>query len=217
MSFIVRTDFVGEFKISQNRWANTDHDAIIASVEEKILKDLLGEDLYLKLIADLNGSYVPQTQKYIDLVNSKTYTVVNVDGVTVNVNYQGIKKMLKYFTYAELLKFQSTQNTEVGQVEPSQNNSTKVAPVNLSGLISDSYNKGLDLYGFDIQTYGNYNSLIRGLKDSSVKKYTEYDYYELLVKGSCFNYLWYQYENNPTYFPTWQFTVKDYIFIGGYL
>ena len=107
MSFITITDFVGEFNISQNKYATTDYNAIITATEEAVLKDLLGEDLYLKLIADLNGSYVPQTAKYLELVNGKTYSVINGDGVTVNVNYQGIKKMLKYFTWVRMGRLKS--------------------------------------------------------------------------------------------------------------
>jgi len=210
-NFNVVSDFIGEFNISQNKYATTDYTSVIATTEEKILKDLLGEDLYMKLIA------TPTTAPYADLVNGKTYSVVNIDGVTVNINYQGIKKMLKYFTYAELLRYQETENTEVGQVEPSQTNSVRMAKNNLSAKISEAYNKGVKLYGFDIETYGNNASLIRGLRDSTVKKYTEYDYYSEIVKGTAFNYLYYCEKNFPSYFPTWQFSKKDLSFCNGYL
>lgn len=216
MSFINITDFVGEFNISQNKYAMTDYNAIITATEEAVLKDLLGEDLYLKLIADLDGSYVPQTAKYLELVNGKTYSVINGDGVTVNVNYQGIKKMLKYFTYVELLKHQETENTEVGQVEPLQNNSQRVGKHNLSFQICNSYNKGLALYGYDIYNYGYRNAFISNY-NSKPKNYYKYDYYLELVKGSCFNYLYYCYENYATYFPTWQFTPRCEMLLNGYL
>jgi len=210
MSFNTIQDFTGETNISQNKYTKIDYENIITSTEERILKDLLGEDLYLKLIA------TPAVAPYLELVNGTTYAVVNEDGVTVNVNYQGIKKMLKYFTYVEILRFQKSENTEVGQVDPQQNNSVRLPENNLSKKIMDSYNKGIDLYGFDIQTYGNSKSLIRGM-ETNITKNTEYDYYRLYVKGSCFNYLWYEYENYPTRFPTWQFTCKELSFINGYL
>lgn len=211
MSFLLITDFTGDVNVSQNKYAKTDYENIIASVEEKILIDLLGEDLYLKLIA------TPTVSPYLELVNGTTYTVINADNVTVNVNYKGIKSMLKYFTFYEILKHQETENTEVGQVDPMQNNSQRVAKNNLSKLISDAYNKGVDLYGYDIQTYGNSKSLIRGLKDDSIHKYDYYDYYKYYVKGSCFNYLYHCKENHATYFPTWQFTEKESMLMNGYL
>lgn len=211
MSFNLITDFSGDCNVSQNKYAKTDYETIIASTETKILKDLLGEDLYLKLIA------APTTAPYADLVNGKTYSVVNEDGVTVNVNYQGIKPMLKYFTYAEILKHQETENTEVGQVEPMQNNSGRVSKNNLSSLISAAYNKGVPLYGYDIESCSNNISFICGSRNSERFNTPTYNYYDELVKGSCYNYLYYCKENYPSYFPTWKFIVKQEMFFNGYL
>ncbi|MFA5234191.1 MAG: hypothetical protein WC390_07310 [Sulfurimonas sp.] len=212
------TDFTGEINITQSKYGKTDLSLIIATVEEEILKSLLGEDLYLKLITDC-ATGVPVTQKYIDLVNGKTYSVDNEDGVTVNVNYQGIKKMLRYFTYAEILKYQESQNTEVGQVEADQNNSVRMSKSQLAVKIEKYYNNGIALYGYDIENYSDYitnpiygNTPITDCYATYNNKY-KYDYYIELVKGSCFNFLY----KNKTDYPTWQFTVKDLMFLNGYL
>ena len=212
------TDFTGEFNITQSKYGDTDLTSIITVSEERILKDLLGEDLYLKLIADLSGG-VPQTQKYIDLVNGKTYSVVNEDGITVNVDYQGIKRMLRYFAYCDILKYQDSKNSEVGQVVSNQNNSTRLSDKSnqLTVKIEPYYNKGTELYGFDIENYSNYlTNPIYGdipITDFVDTRKRKYDYYKELVKGSCFNFLY----KNKTDYSTWQFTVKDKIFLGGWL
>lgn len=211
MSFNLITDFTGECNVSQNRYATTDYNAIIASIEEKILKSLLGDDLYLKLIA------TPSTAPYADLVNGKTYSVVNEGGITVNVNYKGIKQMLKYFTYAEILKLQESENTEVGQVEPMQNNSGRVTKKSLGILICSAYNKGVALYGYDIENCSYNLAFISGSRNADRFNKKEYDYWSEIVKGSCYNYLYYCKVNYPSYFPTWQFTIKDEMFLNGYL
>jgi len=217
MSFLTLADFTGEVNVSQNKYANTDLTYIIASVEESILKDLLGEDLYNKFITDL-ASITPSAI-YTDLRDGKTYTVQNSDGVTVNVLYKGIKPMLKYFTHAELIKFQDSQNTETGQVTPENNNSVRMVKAHFSALIEASYNKGVALYSYDIENYSDYiTNPIYGNEPITApfQNYNEvkkYDYYKELIKGSCFNFL-YKYKAN---YPTWQFTSKDKMFIGGYL
>lgn len=213
MSFLVITDFTGECNISQNRYAKADYDSIIADTEEKILRDLLGADLYLKLMADLSGG-VPQTQKYIDLVNGKTYTVTNAEGVVVNVDYKGLKPMLKYFTHANLVRSQDSQNTEVGQVEPVQENSQRMSKNRMNLIIQTSYNKGFALYGYDIENYCYNDSFICGRRyQESIKKSSGFDYYTELIKGTCFNFL-YQYRTN---YPTWQFTPKTVMGFNGWL
>ena len=223
MAFNLITDFTGEFNISQSKFGESDLENVITITEEEILKQLLGEDLHAKFIAGLAVTPTPDVI-WTDLRDGKTYTVVNKDGVTVNVIYQGIKKMLRYFCYCEMLKFQSSQNTEVGEVDPQQQNSTRKANSQLAVQIEKAYNKGIALYGFDIENYGNAynNNLITRQNldyynchcdcNNSNPKY-KYDYYAELVKGSCFNYL-YKYKDN---YPTWQFNVKDLMLLGGWL
>jgi len=212
--FLSLADFTGECSLSQSRYGKTDSDLIIASTEERILKDLLGDDLYLKLIADLDGSYVPQTQKYQRLVNGYDYTVTNAYGVTVTVNYKGIKPMLKYFTYYDILLSKDNQASDVGQVEPVQENSQRMAKNQLNRILRTAYNKGVALYGYDIEK--DINMQTNPIYGGNYKRAEEpeYDYYALLVAGSCFNFLYKYYTVD---YPTWQFTAKSDILLNGWL
>jgi hypothetical protein len=212
--FLALSDFTGDCNISQSRFGKTDSDLLIAGTEERILKELLGYDLYLKLIADLNGSYVPQTQKYVRLVNGYTYTVVNADGVTVNVAYKGIKPMLKYFTYYDILLSKDNQASDVGQVEPVQENSQRMSKNQLNRMLRTAYNKGVALYGYDIEKDINMqtNPIYGG--NYKLTDEPEYDYFAELVKGSCFNFLYKYYLTDYT---TWQFTAKRDMLMSGYL
>lgn len=199
-NFVLLNDFVGEISISQSRYGNDKLNSIITTVEAKILTDLLGDDLYLKLKADLVNN-VPQTTKYINLVNGVTYSVKNIDNIDVNVDYKGIKPMLRYFIYAELIRLQETDNTEVGEVEAKQQNSTRAKKAQLNTLISNAYNNGVKLYGKDIEEF-----------TVSIKMHNN-EYFYNLVKNNCFNFLY----KNKTDYPTWQFTPKEYMFLNGYL
>jgi len=211
MSFILTSDLIGIVNVSESRFAKTDYESIISTVEEKILNDLLGNDLYVKLMA------TPATAPYADLVNGAVYTVTNKDNVTVNVNYLGIKPMLKYFIHYEILKHQQSQNSEVGEVEPLQNNSQRVTKSNLSKLISDSYNNGIRLYGQNIEDGNNGNSFICGRRHLERYKHINFDYYAEVIKPNCFNYLYWCKVNHSDHFPTWQFTDKALMFNNGYL
>ena len=55
MAITQTTDFVGEVNISQKRFSDGDLNNFIQLTEEKILKELLGDDLYLKFEADNFG------------------------------------------------------------------------------------------------------------------------------------------------------------------
>jgi len=93
--FVTLADFKGEINISQNRYNNTNYDAIIAETEESVLKLLLGEDLYLKLIDDLDVDNVPLNTMYAYFLNGKTYSVYNEEEQIVKIDYKGAKAMLK--------------------------------------------------------------------------------------------------------------------------
>ena len=206
--FVLLSDMTGQWNISQTKYGNTDLQLVIDTTVEKILKDLLGEDLYLKLIAG------PTTSPYADLVNGKTYSVVNGDGVTVNVEYKGIKDMLKYFCYAEILKYQDNKATEIGQVEPLGQSSERMVKNQLNRLIETAYNKGVTLYGINIEAFQSNDSFIRGRRfRETLQQKSQVDYYKYYVRGNCFNFL-YNYKAN---YPTWQFTDKEEMIFGGWL
>lgn len=205
MSFISPSDFTGEIALSQNEFNLNQIQKIIESTEETILVDLLGYDLYTKLIENLDSNYEPVIQIYKDLVNGKKYNITLSNGATFQVNYKGIKQMLRYFTYYYYLQSQQTQNTISGQVINQEENATKANKIELNELSQKIYNKGVNLYG---------NNKVLGTKDcplSSVTiiRHSDYDIFE--SKATCFNFL----NNHSSDYPTWLFTPKKQILFNG--
>jgi hypothetical protein len=101
MSFIDSTYFVGEINIP-NAATETSLTQAITQYEKEILIKLLGYKLYSLLIADLlNG--VPQTQKYLDLVNGKEFTHY-YNGGTYTIKWEGLKNtslqsLISYYVF----------------------------------------------------------------------------------------------------------------------
>lgn len=92
MSFIDSTYFVGEINVP-NAATETSLAQAIPQYEKEILIKLLGYKLYSLLTADLlNG--VPQTQKYIDLVQGKEFTHY-YNGGTYTLKWEGLQNTLK--------------------------------------------------------------------------------------------------------------------------
>ena len=56
MSIIQTSDFVGEVQISKNKFTASDLQSYIDRVEEDVLKELLGDTLYLAFKADSFGN-----------------------------------------------------------------------------------------------------------------------------------------------------------------
>lgn len=199
MSFILTTDFKGDKYISQNVFTLEDLQYFIDLTQEKILKDLLGEDLYGKLLSDCTNN-IPATTKYINLLNGKTYTETNESGQTVNVYYKGLKEMLRYFTFYYFMKEQPYKSTISGIMESNQENSTKISNMQLNRIIIQAYNKGIKLYG---KKHSEINTETVSSKIYSTK------YVQEIIKGNAFNFLY----KHLTDYPTWTFTEKQYIFL----
>jgi len=141
MAFNSQSDFKGDVNITQSSEVTEDLNQVIIDVEIEILSKLLGDDLYLLLIADLDGNYAPQTQKYKDLVNGKEYKRA---GYTVN--YQGIKRMLRYFVYSEWLKTGRISNVSGGTVIETKDKSESLSRFEIRAEANRAYNKGMTLY-----------------------------------------------------------------------
>jgi hypothetical protein len=89
MSFIDSTYFVGEINIPTLPTSDTSLTDAITQYEKEILISLLGYKLYSLLIADLSNG-IPQTQKYLDLVNGKEFTHT-YGGVDYTIKWEGLK------------------------------------------------------------------------------------------------------------------------------
>lgn len=142
--FLTINDFIGEVNLDLSNDANVQAHFISMGrqVEDDYLRDLLNDKLYNDLIADLDGSGNPVTQKFIDLVDGKTY--INNAGVTVI--YEGLKRMLKYFVWSETLDFTWSRNVSTGQIINTNENSQVISRSNLRKVRSKNHNKAVNLY-----------------------------------------------------------------------
>ena len=138
--FINQEDFVGDIEITQSANITDKLNSIIETVEKNILRLLLGDDLYILFLADLDGNNEPQTTNYINLLNG-----INFDYGERKYIYDGLKLMLKYFIYSEYIKYNSLQAT-VGTVIPEKDNSITMSDFDISELSNKAYNKGIKYY-----------------------------------------------------------------------
>ncbi len=144
MSIISIADFsAGPLKITRNNNVDNDLQSYIDETEEKFLRCLLGDTLYIQFMAELP---TPTLQKWLDLLNGYNYTVENSDGENETVYFIGIKKMLRLFTWFNFVREQSFQNSIVGQVKGASQASANASMAEISRLIKKRYNNGIDLY-----------------------------------------------------------------------
>ncbi len=140
MSIIKTTDFVGEINLSQNQYNVTDIQESIDRVTEDVLEALMGDKLYNEFIADLVND-VPQTAKYVNLLDGETYT----DNCGYVKNYKGLKRMLRYFIYSDFI-YNYQVSTIAGTVRNDDENSTQVSGWKLRNISNKMYDKGVMLY-----------------------------------------------------------------------
>jgi len=138
-SILLPEDFkTGEFRITQNTFSKDDFKIYIADVQEETLKQLLGVELYLAFGAELPS---PTLQKYIDLLNGVVYT-----HGTEKVDYTGLKRMLKAFTFNAYVNDQDVQNTIIGNVSGLSRNSENLTANATLTYSEEKNNKGVNYY-----------------------------------------------------------------------
>lgn len=130
---IERSDFTGIFELPLNSYNQEKLDAIIEDVEERILRLLLGDHVYL----DLATNYETQ-QDYIDLLNGKDYTIDSV-----NHRFDGMKKALKYFVWFEFMRDRAMFASDQGIMESDVDAGKKAKQF---GTLSRMYNRGVTIY-----------------------------------------------------------------------
>jgi len=157
MNFIDVNDFKGEINLDLSSDTNVlaQFEALADNIIYDILNDLLNAPLYNQLIADLSSG-IPVTQKYTDLVDGKAYTKLSGEVS----NYEGLKRMLRYFVYDAYLEYSHTQNVSTGQVTSSNENSTLVNRGTLRKIRATIQNKAVRLYNqaaiFVNENYADY-------------------------------------------------------------
>ena len=160
MSIVLTSDFVGEVQISKNKFTASDLQSYIDRVEEDVLKDLLGDTLYLLFKADSFGNDTGSRDRYKELLNGLEYTNPNDSSLTIA--YMGLKRMLRLFIYAEYLPNQLYNNTIIGEVEGSSRNAFNTAVSKVNETAEDRQRMGVDLY----------DAAQRFISDNNDKEYT---------------------------------------------
>lgn len=149
--FTVITDFVGIYAMSKNKFDNEKIELYIPQIETIVLRELLGDELYNEFIADTDALGVPQTQKFIDLLNGGvTYDFKPIcdpfGGDTVLRNYDGWREMLKGFVYYFFVRDNQADNTPAGTTGNMNLNSRQLTQLAINDDIHVRYNKAAQLY-----------------------------------------------------------------------
>jgi hypothetical protein len=135
MPIIQASDFTGELLIPQNSFTNLSF--VIQGTQKHYLLRLLGAELYGLFIADLNGNpEVPQ-----DPIYEALFDPFEIDDNGTLVISQGIKEMLKQFTYFHHMRDAAVQKTGSGVVKSKGENSQNLG---YSGWnLVEVYNQGI--------------------------------------------------------------------------
>ena len=114
---------------------------------------LLGYKEYNDLINDLDINNLPTTQKYIDLINGKTY--INNSGD--EVNFLGLRKLLTYFVYSHWIVDNNFQESDLGTIQTLGENSIKTTVKQTNQIMYKRFNKGVDFYNGETYDYLLFN------------------------------------------------------------
>lgn len=157
MSFIDYTYFINDISVPATTFGSDSFASVINRYEPEILKQLLGYDLYKALIDDLDGNYVPQSARFLALVNGADFSFT-YGAYTISTRWNGFKNaekisLIAYYVYYSQKNQNENFNSGAGIANPKLENADKINPV---PKLVDIYNKCDELYG-DIP-----NSLLRG-------------------------------------------------------
>lgn len=154
MSLTKKSDFKGDINISQLSSTDADFVDLTAQIEKEYLRLLLGDDLYLLLIADLDAEtpQSPQLSPYVELVDGENY-----DNGSLTFVYEGLLKMLRYFIYAEWKIIRLSEDAEIGTVQQKKDKSDQLVRYEVEKISNEAFNKGVDLY-YDACTYISFHN-----------------------------------------------------------
>lgn len=148
MSILSSSDFTGVWDLSLISYETADIDLIVSEVEDQILRQLLGDDLNKQFQTAIAGS---PAQKYVDLRDGVYYKIVDdaqSDATTdiVEKKFDGLTKMLKYFTWYEVVRTNQSKPSPTGQIYQVGENSERVPNGDLGHVLTRQYNEGVKIY-----------------------------------------------------------------------
>ena len=204
-NFLTISDFIGLIHIDESNQrtpagegVETHFNNVVAQVQEKYLKKLLGVDLYLAFESGL--SEVTPLDKWLNLrdggnvqttINEKTYTI----------DFAGCKNMLKGFVYFYFQRHCATNASRSGNFV---NISENKYPVNFSSQLSEPFNTSSYLFGFDwdcifIEYQNSYKLNEFFLIYNSISLLNE------KTKPTAYNFIKYSNEVDNTTYEDWVF------------
>lgn len=200
MGLIDNTYFINDINIAGTILSSQNNfDDVIDRYEPEILECGLGYELYKALLADLDVSGDPQTQRFIDLIDGAEFTF-EVCGETVTEKWEGLrntdkKSLCSYYVYFQYRSETDSFYSASGQQnEALTENSTKSD--NYAKLVK-SWNKMVLLYGdVSIHCYGSANRTISNYGyRTNYRDISTYEHYNDLP--SMYNFLLANKDNYP--------------------
>jgi hypothetical protein len=165
MAIVSSTDFINKYELSTGMYSDSKIDDYIARYQERYLVHLLGADLYLEFISDLDAD-VPRSPNFKQIFEPFNEDVSGV-GMGYYYSYRlnqilesdGIKEMLLGFTYWEYARDLLNQQTPYGGVKQMAENSIVVDTPH--SLMWERYNLAVKTYRA-IQEWINTNTTQTG-------------------------------------------------------
>lgn len=150
------SDYTGFNLLKDNSSDKDSFSDFAFDIEKEILtgKDdddygLLGDEVYIALIADLDINNDPQTAPYINLINGVNYT--QSDGL--NTQFCGLKKMLINFVYAKYLINNIVTQSSIGTFKLLTSNAENTIRKNVNRNAFKRWNKGVEQFNGQVYDY----------------------------------------------------------------
>lgn len=125
---LINADDIREYKpLSKNVDEADRIDQYIREAQVMDLKPILGRKLYYDFIENYTDA------KYLDLLNGAEY---DEDGVTVQ--FEGVKPILVYYSFARILQYYGSNPTRFGLVKKLAENSEPLSTKEIQAMISQA-------------------------------------------------------------------------------
>ena len=155
MSILTTSDFTGKHLVVLNGNATllAEFNSVIADVEKRYLRSLLGDDLYIAFIAGLSEN-TPH-DKWVALRDGENYKTYDYNDdnemYTFQKVFQGIKEMLKYFTRIEWYNYNRFARRNIGIVKTEVENGTMASQDQFQDSQILLLNEAIEIYNEAIE------------------------------------------------------------------
>lgn len=155
-NFILKSDFVGRWNVSLNKFEEDDFQHNIDSYESEIFNDLLGCELYplflADCVADADNRLIPQSPDYLIIYNALCEDSLSLCccGNPVPLTSYGIVDMLKSMVRFYWLRDQKYKQTISGTSIMDSENSVVIKSTHYG--LNNQLNRGIESYK-SIQCY----------------------------------------------------------------